>query len=133
VRRASSGPTHLKVQDTPSPATVIRGATPEDIAALSELASRTFLDAFAAQIDKEQLSTYVAAAFSRARLEGELNAPGSTIVVCDSAVGLLGYARTLSDPVPSRVPIRPALRLVRLYVDARAHRHWTGKAAAAGL
>lgn len=107
----------LSMRGEPPNNAVIRIATFDDASALSDLGSRTFVAAFAAQIDPANLSAYVDTAFNTTRLEAELRTPDSTFLLADSPSGLLGYARTAVDPVPPQVPFERALRLVRLYVD----------------
>jgi ribosomal protein S18 acetylase RimI-like enzyme len=104
---------------TPSP--TIRYATPADAAMLRDLAARTFYDAFAATNTPENMEAYMAEAFTPARIASELADPYATILIAEVEGVPVGYARLGGGEAPDCVSARPAMEIVRLYVEQRCH------------
>jgi len=101
---------------------VIRIATQEDATRVAPLAQRTFLDAFAASNDPDDIHAYVEEALSVGKMSKELSEAGSVFFVAESRVdgALLGYAklRPGSDGTEGIGPM--PVELQRIYVDAVA-------------
>jgi diamine N-acetyltransferase len=103
----------------------IRPATPKDVPALSELAKRTWADAFGEPLDADDL----AAELDRSRSEAYfINAlKETTILVAEHDGALLGYVQFGDVKIPE-VQARPGdLGLRRLYVDAAVQRRGLGR------
>jgi ribosomal protein S18 acetylase RimI-like enzyme len=98
----------------------VRRATASDAPALADLATRTFVTAFAADNDPRDIQRYVAESFSRERIGVELAAWGSTFLLgyddTRSAPGAVGYAR-LQRGTNTHVDGQRPTQLVRLYVE----------------
>jgi ribosomal protein S18 acetylase RimI-like enzyme len=97
----------------------LRQAKLEDAAALTELAARTFYDAFAATNTPENMQAYMSAAFTVEQFAAELRDPQSAFLLAELAGQLVGYAKLVRGEVPECVPAPRAVELSRLYVDQR--------------
>lgn len=96
---------------------VIRHAIPEDAATLASLAGRTFRDAYAAQIDPDELDDYVAEQFT-AELFAQQIQDSSTLHLLASAAGKpIGYAVLRLSPPPDCVRGPRPIELGRLYLE----------------
>ena len=101
---------------------VIRPAVAADAADLSELAERTFRDAFSALNTAENLDLHCAAAFSPAMQAAEIANPGIDTVVAESHLRLLAFAQVHLHPEPPDcVSVSPSVELRRIYVDQAFH------------
>ena len=96
---------------------LIRPAKVEEAAALTELAARSFYDAFAATNTPENMHAYMSAAFTVEQLTTELCDPLSTFLLAELNGQLVGYAKLVRSEVPECVPAVRAIELSRLYVD----------------
>jgi ribosomal protein S18 acetylase RimI-like enzyme len=99
----------------------IRMATSTDAVRLSELAARTFSDAFAADNRPEDMAVYLAASFTVERQAAELADPEVTTLLAEIGSELAGYAQLRSGPAPEEVTDPAAHELVRFYVDRHHH------------
>ncbi|MCU0626600.1 MAG: GNAT family N-acetyltransferase, partial [Gemmatimonadaceae bacterium] len=102
-----------------------RDARPDDAAALSIFARDTFLDAFRAQNEPEDVALYIATAYTPARQGAEIADPASTIRVAESrdAAGrstLVGYAHLIAGDVPVAVTGPAPIELRRFYIAPAA-------------
>lgn len=108
----------------------VREATAADAEALSRFAAETFHDTFAKDNREEDMAQYLAASFSPARQQAEIEAAGSTLLLAevarDSARELVGYVRLTHEAPPACVTGDAPMYLERLYV-ARA---WHGRGVA---
>jgi diamine N-acetyltransferase len=91
---------------------IIRRATPEDAAALAEIASSTFVDAFGAMNDPGNLAMYLAQAYGEPQQRGELADPDLVTLVAEEGGALVAYAQVRRDGANAE--------LARFYVR-RAH------------
>lgn len=98
------------------PETLIRLGTPSDAELLSELGARTFVEAFAADNSEENMSAYLAAAFTTTQQEIELCDPNRTTFIAEVDGLAVGYAMLRSGEVPIEVTGESPIELVRLYV-----------------
>ncbi|HQR35360.1 MAG TPA: GNAT family N-acetyltransferase [Blastocatellia bacterium] len=95
----------------------IRPATVADAEALTELAARTFYDAFADMNTAENLKTYMSKAFTVEQLTAELSDPLAKFLIAETDGVIVGYAKLLTGKVPACVTGQNPIELVRLYVD----------------
>lgn len=101
---------------------VLRPAVAADAADLSELAERTFRDAFSALNTAEDMNLHCASAFSPEMQAAEVANPGIHTVVAESDGTLVAFAQVhLRSKPPDCVSVSPAIELRRFYVDRRFH------------
>lgn len=101
---------------------MIRRAVAADAVELSELAERTFRDAFSSQNTAENMDLHCAATFSPALQSAEIGNPGILTLVAESDGKLVAFAQVHLDPkTPACVPVAPAVELNRLYVERSFH------------
>lgn len=114
--------------------TLIRRATIQDAAGLSEFAATTFRDTFEAENSPEDLEAYVAEAFTPERQASEISDPASIVLLAehDSGAGpsnLIGYAHLVAGAAPPSIQGPSPIELKRLYVSHA----WHGKGVARNL
>jgi ribosomal protein S18 acetylase RimI-like enzyme len=107
------------MRKTPSPS--IRLATLADAEMLSLLAARTFYDAFVETNTRENLKAYMDVAFSIETVASELADPQATFLIAEVEPSPAGYAKLFQAAPPECAQHRPALEIVRLYVEQRFH------------
>ena len=96
----------------------LRTAVAADAAALSELAERTFRDAFAAVNRADDMDLHCASAFSPALQAAEIADPDVHTLVAEADGRLVAFAQVnLRPPTPEAVSLTPAVELHRLYVE----------------
>src|SRR5882672_10540246 len=95
---------------------IIRNGKADDAALLAELGARTFSDTFAADNTPEDMTAYLASAFSLAKQGGELTDPNSFFQIAETNGVALGYAMLRSGDVPQGITGDRPIELVRLYV-----------------
>jgi GNAT superfamily N-acetyltransferase len=100
----------------------IRRASPEDAGMLTDLAARTFYDAFAASNTPENMQAYMESSFTQSRFREDLTDPRSTFLIADVDGEPGGYARMHAGPAPECVTGPNPIEIVRLYVEQR----WLG-------
>ena len=108
---------------------VLRRATVEDADALAVLATRTFVETYAAGNDPADLAAYVAANFRADDLVGHLQDPTRRCMVADSGGALVGYVSVHSGSRPDPVTHPSAIELSRLYVESA----WQGRGLGSAL
>lgn len=96
---------------------VIRQPVLAEVETLADLAARTFYAAFAATNTPENMRAYVSSAFTVEQMTAELCDPHSTFLLAELAGQPVGYAKLLRSEAPECVSVRPAVELVRLYVE----------------
>lgn len=99
----------------------VRRGSPEDAAALSELAARTFTDTYAEFNTAEDMRAYLERAYGVERQTLELNDPGMITVLAETPDGLVGFAQVRRGDAPPCVERQGAVEVYRFYVDRRAH------------
>jgi diamine N-acetyltransferase len=101
---------------------VVRPAVAADAAELSELAERTFRDAFSDLNTPENMDLHCAAAFSPALQAAEIANPAIHTVVAASTGRLVAFAQLhLRSEAPASVSVSPSVELHRIYVDQAFH------------
>ncbi len=101
----------------PSLGLVIRRGKTQDAELLAELGARTFSDTFAADNTPEDMTAYLASAFSATQLASELADPQSTFQIADAEGVAVGYAMLRSGNVLGAITNDNPIELVRLYVS----------------
>lgn len=94
----------------------IRHATAEDAARLTELAARTFYDAFADMNKPENMQAYMREAFTVPQLTAELNDPRASFLLAEVDDAPAGYAKLSNGAAPACITGAKPIELVRLYV-----------------
>ena len=101
---------------------LIRPAGPGDATELSELAERTFRDAFSSTNTEENMNLHCARAFSPALQLAEISNPHIVTLVAQSRAGLVAFAQLhLRSETPACVSAPRAVELHRIYVDKSFH------------
>ena len=100
----------------------IRPAVAADAVDLSELAERTFRDAFSDLNTPENMDLHCAATFSPAVQAAEIANPAIHTVVAESTGRLVAFAQLHLHPQPPpSVSASPSVELHRIYVDQAFH------------
>lgn len=101
---------------------VIRTAVEHDARALSELAERTFRDAFGGVNARDDVDLHCARAFAPDIQAREIKDPAIETLVVEHEGALVAFAQLrLSGESPPCVTLSPAVELQRIYVDRRWH------------
>ena len=100
----------------------IRRANSSEAELLAELGARTFAEAFAAENTPENMSAYLAQAFTPARLAAELADPKATFLLALVEGEAAGYAKLYKGEPPRCVTGESPMELARIYVL----RKWLG-------
>jgi diamine N-acetyltransferase len=98
-------------------ATIIRTATLDDQAVLTDFGRRTFEETFASQNTPENMDAYLTAAFNAERQTEELADTNRVTLLAECDGVLLGYAQIHRSDVPGCVTAHNSVELVRFYVD----------------
>lgn len=107
----------------------IRNAGTADSTLLSELGAETFYDSFAAENTPENMTAYLAEAFSQEKQAQELADPSSRFLIAEIDGQVAGYARLKFGSAPATVSGCKPMEIVRLY----ARKAWIGKGIGAKL
>jgi diamine N-acetyltransferase len=107
----------------------IRYATPLDNALLAELGAETFYDSFAADNTPDNMTAYLAGAFSQEKQAQELADPASRFLIAENDKTVVGYARLNFGPAPDAIRGNKGMEIARLY----ARKPWIGKGVGALL
>ena len=96
---------------------LIRQAVPEDAELLTDLAFKTFWDAFAAHPKNapHDLADYMRKAFSFEQIERELNDPKSSFQLAEIEGELAGYSKLIFDNIEPGITAERPVELNRLY------------------
>lgn len=106
----------------------IRTATVDDARTVRDVGLRTFMETFGSANTPENMSLYLASAFSMDAVRREIQQEGTTTLLLRAAGEDVGYALLrLGLPPPPVVGSSP-IELVRLYVDAAVHGTGAGAA-----
>ena len=94
----------------------IRSATASDAGLLADLGARTFFETFAPDNNPEDMSSYIASAFSPERQASELSDIHTTFLIAEAAGDALGYAMLREGKAEEGITLDNPIELVRLYV-----------------
>ena len=108
---------------------IIQLAAPSDAALLAKLAEKTFRDAFAPFLNKEDLENYVARSFTENQIRSELLDTTTAFFIARIKDKWVGYAKLHQGPAPDCVKPLPAIELARLY----SMQHYLGHGIGAAL
>lgn len=95
----------------------IRPATVADAEKLTELAARTFYDAFADMNTEENMKAYMSKAFTVEQLTSELSDPLAKFLLAETDGVIVGYAKLVSGEIPACITGQNPIELARLYID----------------
>jgi len=99
----------------------LRHAVPADAGALTELATRTFLDAFSAQNDPYDLQLYLGSVYREAKQSEEIADPRMSTLVAEAGGRLAAFAQLRTGEIPECVGDSQSIELMRFYVDRPFH------------
>lgn len=94
---------------------IIQLAEPSHAASLAKLAEKTFRDAFAQFIDKDNFEDYVARSFTENQIRSELLDRAATFFIARLEDKWVGYAKLYQSPPPDCIKQLPSVELARLY------------------
>jgi len=94
---------------------VIQPAELSDTSSLARLAEKTFRDAFARFINRDDFESYVTRSFSENQIKSELLDRASTFFIARLKDKYVGYAKLYQSPPPDCIKQLPAIELARLY------------------
>lgn len=97
----------------------IRAATVADAEKLTDLAARTFYDAFADMNTPQNLKAYMSKAFTVDQLTAELSDARARFLLAEADGAMVGYAKLLADKAPASITGQNPIELSRLYVDKK--------------
>jgi diamine N-acetyltransferase len=105
---------------------LVRPATVADAGRLSRFCAATFRETFESDNTPEDISRYVAEAFTPDRQAAEIIDPAGTLLVAEgwNTAGdaeLIGYVHLLAGPAPAAIEGPAPVELKRLYVAAAWH------------
>ncbi len=99
----------------------IRAATMADVEMLTELAARTFYDAFASTNTPESMEAYMSKAFTLRQFSAELADPHATFLIAEVEAIPVAFAKLYDGEVPDWVGGSAAIEIERFYVDQQFH------------
>ena len=102
--------------ETSKPNVTIRRGKAADAAMLAELGARTFSETFAVDNSAEDMSAYLASAFSAAQQSAELADPDSLFLIAETDGVAVGYAMLRSGTALDNIHGGRPIEIVRLYV-----------------
>lgn len=100
-----------------NPHPTIRRGTLQDTELLADLGARTFSETFAIDNTPENMSAYLAAAFTPQQSAAALVDPRCAFLIAETDGVAVGYAMLRSGAVPEQVAGERPIELVRLYVS----------------
>jgi GNAT superfamily N-acetyltransferase len=121
-KKNQSGETNSNMRNRPNTKINIRYATAIDNVLLSELGTRTFYDAFAADNTPENMKVYLAKSFSPEIQAAELAYSSSLFLIAEDKKIAVGYARLKQEHAPACVRGNRPIEIVRMYV----RQEWIG-------
>ncbi|MDX2044475.1 MAG: GNAT family N-acetyltransferase [Acidobacteriota bacterium] len=95
----------------------IRAATLADAEKLTELAARTFYDAFADMNTPQNMKAYMSKAFTVDQITSELSDTNARFLIAENDGVMIGYGKLLAGNFPPNVTGQNPIELARLYVD----------------
>ena len=105
-----------------------RCADKNDAELLAELGARTFNETFETDNTQEDMTAYLASAFSLTQQTAELAHPASTFLIAEVDGIAAGYAKLHAGEPPEGVQGMKPIELVRLYASREWHGRGVGEA-----
>jgi len=99
----------------------IRAASAADAETLTELARRTFYDAFAPMNSPENMEAYMTRNFTQQILSAQLSDPRVTFLIAEIEAMPVAFAKLFNGDVPDCVGGIAPVEIERFYVDHRFH------------
>jgi len=103
------------VSDSLTDRVVLRRATPDDAALLTELGASTFTETFASVNTPEDFAAYMSASFGESIQRAELEDPLVTVYLAERGGDAVGYVMLRERPAPRMLGGHDALEIARLY------------------
>ena len=104
----------------------IRYGTEKDHVLLADFGRQAFIDAFGAYNTAEDLTAYLAGAFSPEIQAAELSDPDSIFLIAEISGRIAGFARLLNGHAPAFLQAEKPIELVRIYVAKDLTRNGIG-------
>src|SRR5882672_4346834 len=105
------------MQATPS----IRMATAADAEMLTELARRTFYDAFAPMNSPENMEAYMSQNLTTQKFSAQVADPCVIFLIAEIEAAPAGFAKLFEGDVPDCVSGAAPIEIERFYVDRQFH------------
>lgn len=105
----------------PADTLTIRRATAADAGPLAEVALRSFMEAFAAQNQPDDVAAYTARVYGEAQQAAEITNPAIVTLVGEVDGGMAAYAQLRWIPAGPGVTGPAPVEIMRFYVDAPWH------------
>lgn len=121
-----AGPRHgdrMNIEQT----LTVRPAGVRDVATLTDLGARTFLETYADQIPFGPLSEVIAETFNIERQHAEVADPDCMVLIAEAGDHAAGYL-VAHPTTPPNGPAAATMSISRLYVDAPIHGRGVGSA-----
>ena len=99
----------------------IRIATIDDAETLTELAWRTFHDAFSSMNSPENMEAYTRGKFTLQEFSAQIDDPRATFLVAEIEATPVAYAKLYDGEVPACVSGLAPVEIERFYVDRQYH------------
>src|SRR5262245_38527414 len=99
----------------------IRYASIADAGMLNSLAARTFYDAFAEANSRETMEAHMSKAFTLERFSEDLRDPRAKFLIAEAEGVSAGYAMLYEGEAPDCIGLRPAVEIVKFYVEQKFH------------
>ena len=106
---------------------ILRRCTAEDIDTLCSLSRETYYETFKGMCSDEDMNAYLAQAYDRDKLLGELNNADSLFFFLYADGELAGYLKLNEAPSQSDINDSRALELERIYVSGKFQGHGFGR------
>lgn len=104
----------------------IKPAKDQDIAILSKIARRTFLQTFESSNSKEDIGLYLKKTFSEEKQKAEIQDPQRIIEIAWDQKDAVGFLHLHDGKVDPCVKGEKPIELLRLYLDSRFHGQGVG-------
>ena len=105
----------------------LRQLTAIDVVALRDISEETFLDTFASQNEAENITEYVAVAFSPDRVGAELDNKESEFFFVETGSDIAGYLKLNRGTAQTEQRLTNALEVERIYVRRKYQGTGVGK------
>jgi ribosomal protein S18 acetylase RimI-like enzyme len=106
---------------------LLKRVNPDDLAQLQQIATKTFLEAFAASNTEENMTTYLAEGFSSEKLSTELHDAHSEFYFACLGEKVIGYLKVNFGPSQTDVKDDKSLEIERIYVLKEFHGQQVGQ------
>jgi diamine N-acetyltransferase len=104
----------------------LRYATPDDAAALADMASRAFSDTYRGLDDPQEIADYVAGNFNLAAVREVISNPAATTLLAEVGAMLAGYAVVARTEPPDCISDPGPIELARFYLAEQFIGHGFG-------